>query len=208
MAEQRISRGLFHRVRGGGVDGKRRNPPPQTYWRVLKKRLPRRGGPNRCTHGSDRGAGHRGRGGCAKRRCGRIGAHPIVAARWNRLSAWPSVACILLHSHSRTAFRVLEYRQQRASASAPPHEAAHCGNRALVSPTTPVRSSQPKGTEEARWLHPRYASDTKPLCRSCARPARESEPFCAAERTRCRIERLACAPFGRPSNRSKRCTHP
>ena len=159
-------------------------------------------------HGSDRGAGHRGRGGCAKRRCGRIGAHPIVAARWNRLSAWPSVACILLHSHSRTAFRVLEYRQQRASASAPPHEAAHCGNRALVSPTTPVRSSQPKGTEEARWLHPRYASDTKPLCRSCARPARESEPFCAAERTRCRIERLACAPFGRPSNRSKRCTHP
>ncbi len=51
-------------------------------------------------HGSDRGAGHRGRGGCAKRRCGRIGAHPIVTTRWNRLSAWPSVACILLHSHS------------------------------------------------------------------------------------------------------------
>lgn len=37
MAEQRISRGLFHRVRGGGVDGKQ--DPPQTYWRVLKKRL-------------------------------------------------------------------------------------------------------------------------------------------------------------------------
>ena len=129
----------------------------------------------------------RGRGGCAKRRCARLGAHPIVTTRWNRLSAWPSVACILLHSHSRTASRVLEYRQQRASASAPPHEAAHCGNRALVSPTTPVRSSQPKGNEEARWLHPRYASDTKPLCRSCARPTRESEPFCAAERTRCRI---------------------
>lgn len=147
-------------------------------------------------------------GGCAKRRCGRIGAHPIVTTRWNRLSAWPSVACILLHSHSRTASRVLEYRQQRASASAPPHEAAHCGNRALVSPTTPVRSSQPKGNEEARCLHPRYASDTKPLCRSCARPARGSERFYAAERTRCRIERLACAPFGRPSNRSKRCTHP
>ena len=38
MAEQRISRGLFHRVLGGGVDGKQ-EPPPQTYWRVLKKRL-------------------------------------------------------------------------------------------------------------------------------------------------------------------------
>lgn len=184
-----------------------RNPPPNILARSQEK-ASRRGGPNRCTHGSDRGAGHRGRGGCAKRRCGRIGAHPIVTTRWNRLSAWPSVACILLHSHSRTASRVLEYRQQRASASAPPHEAAHCGNRALVSPTTPVRSSQPKGNEEARWLHPRYASDTKPLCRSCARPTRESEPFCAAERTRCRIERPACAPFGRPSNRSKRCTHP
>lgn len=39
MAEQRISRGLFHRVRGGGVDGKQEPPPQKTYWRVLKKRL-------------------------------------------------------------------------------------------------------------------------------------------------------------------------
>ena len=28
--------------------------------------------------------------------------------------------------------------------------------------------------------------------------ARECEPLLAEERTRCRIERLACAPFGRP----------
>ena len=145
MAEQRISRGLFHRVRGGGVDGKQETPPPNILARSQEK-ASRRGGPNRCTHGSDRGAGHRGGRGSAKHRRGRIGVRPIVTTRWNR----PSVGSILLHSHSHTDFRILEYRQQRASTSAPPREAAHCGNRALVSPTTPVRSSQPKGNEEAR----------------------------------------------------------